>query len=145
MSSTINSHTTNIDTINTTLDSKNNLIKTSSTSGKTATLSSATVGTITSKSFAAGTWLILGSARFPSTTNTESGAHQYKICLSTSTSFDSSTEDTGINISSNRAWTMNCWGLFTLTASTKIYLLGYGDFSSTRDIDNGRLVGIKLL
>lgn len=129
------------------LNTKQDIISISTLEGTTSdttSLASGTVGTISSlKPSVAGTYLVLASARMGYTSGDESGAYNQKICLSTSTAFDNSTEASMTNIKSANA-TINCWAIMTLTASDTVYLLGYQSSGSAQTVDNERMYALKI-
>lgn len=129
------------------LNTKQDIISISTlegTTSETTSLASGTVGTISSlKPSVAGTYLVLASARMGYTSDDESGAYNQKICLSTSTAFDSSTEASMTNIKSANV-TINCWAIMTLTASDTVYLLGYQSSGSAQTVDNERMYALKI-
>lgn len=109
--------------------------------GVSANLSKGTVGTITSLSVEAGTYLVCANATFPQYSNLEKAEYTHMLGINTSTSFDHGKAINAGNVK-NMNMDLNVSTVITLSSAGTIYMLGYAAAAST--VTNGNLYAIKI-
>lgn len=112
-----------------------------SKTAQSANLSKGAVGTITSLSVEAGTYLVFANATFPQYSSLEKAEYVHMLGVNTSTSFDHGKATNAGNVAGQNM-DLNVATVITLASAGTIYMLGYAAAAST--VTNGNLYAIKI-